>query len=247
MERTHTAPPPGLRTAVIWTALRAEFVRRGDQILHVLDVGGGTGGFAVPLAEAGHHVTVIDASPDALASLARRAADAGVADLVSAVQGDCDQLAALVPPGGVDVVLCHSVLEEVDDPITVLAAIAAALRPGGVASIVVANRRGAVLARALTGHFAAATALLTEPHGAGPRGAGGKTHWRFDAEGAAAMISTAGLTVETISGVRVIADLIPGALADTDAVALLEFELAAAQQPAFRDIATQLHVLARRE
>jgi S-adenosylmethionine-dependent methyltransferase len=225
---------------VIWAALRAELARRGDQPLRVLDVGGGTGGFAVPLAQAGHHVTVIDASPDALASLGRRASDAGVADLVEGVQGDGDQLATLVAAGTVDVVLCHSLLEEVDDPAAVLSAVAAAMRPGAIASIVVANRRGAVLARALTGHLTAATALLTD---AAPIQ---KQHRRFDTDSAAALVTAAGLTVETISGVRVIADLIPGVLADADAPALLEFELAAAVQPAFRDIATQLHVLARR-
>ena len=62
----------------------------------IIDVGGGTGGFAVPLAETGHRVTVIDASPDALASLGRRAADSGVADRIVALQGDGDQLADLV-------------------------------------------------------------------------------------------------------------------------------------------------------
>ena len=51
--------------------------------LTVVDVGGGTGGFAVPLAQAGHRVTVVDASPDALAALTRRAAEAGVADRVA--------------------------------------------------------------------------------------------------------------------------------------------------------------------
>jgi 2-polyprenyl-3-methyl-5-hydroxy-6-metoxy-1,4-benzoquinol methylase len=244
VESSRVAPSP--RTAVIWTALRAELGRpdrTGAPPLRVLDVGGGTGGFAVPLAQAGHHVTVVDASPDALASLARRAADADVAARVRGVQGDGDQLASLVPPASVDIVLCHSVLEEVDDPAAVLAAVATALRPGGVASIVVANRRGAVLARALAGHLAAATALLRDAEATG--GARGPTR-RFDAESAAALVTAAGLTVETVSGVRVIADLLPGALADADAAGLLDFELAAAHQPAFRDIATQLHVLARR-
>ncbi|MEV1147933.1 methyltransferase domain-containing protein, partial [Micromonospora sp. NPDC049799] len=70
-------PPLTPRTAVIWSVLRAELDRRGDTPLTVLDVGGGTGGFAVPLAHAGHRVTVVDASPDALAALTRRAAEAG--------------------------------------------------------------------------------------------------------------------------------------------------------------------------
>ena len=56
----------------------------------VLDLGGGTGGLAVPLAELGHHVTVVDPSPDALASLSRRSAESGVAERITAVQGDAD-------------------------------------------------------------------------------------------------------------------------------------------------------------
>ncbi len=62
----------------------------------MLDIGGGTGGFAVPLAQAGHRVTVLDHSPDALAGLGRRVAEAGVAAQVRAVQGDADNLAAAV-------------------------------------------------------------------------------------------------------------------------------------------------------
>src|SRR5881392_399688 len=89
------------RTAVVWMVLRRELASAGRP-LTVLDVGGGTGGFAVPIAQAGHRVTVVDASPDALAALTRRAADAGVADRVRAVQGDGDALAGLVEPGSVD-------------------------------------------------------------------------------------------------------------------------------------------------
>jgi S-adenosylmethionine-dependent methyltransferase len=233
------APPLTPRTAAVWAALRRELDRRAGEKLNVVDVGGGTGGFAVPFAEAGHSVTVIDASPDALAGLARRAADAGVANRITALQGDGDQLGALIAPGTADIVLCHSVLEEVDDPAAVMAAIDAALRPGGIASIVVANRAGAVLARVLSGQIRAATALLTgESQVVGER-------WRFDAESAAALVRSAGFTIEGITGVRVAVDLMPGALADADPAGVLEFELAASALPPFRDIATQLHLLAR--
>jgi S-adenosylmethionine-dependent methyltransferase len=256
VETTRAGLTPGPRTAVIWSALRAELDRRSGEPLSVIDVGGGTGGFAVPLAQSGHRVTVIDASPDALASLRRRTVDAGVADLVSGVQGDGDQLAALVAPQSADLVLCHSVLEEVDDPAQVLASIAAILRAGGAASIVVANRRGAILAKALAGHIAAAVDLLADgsasagagggASGAGSPGGAGKSQRRFDTESASTLIAAAGFDVESVHGVRVIADIVPGTLVDADAQALLNFELAAAGQPPFRDIATQLHLLARR-
>ena len=47
----------------------------------LLDCGGGSGTFAVPLAAAGADVTVVDISADALATLQRRADEAGVAAL----------------------------------------------------------------------------------------------------------------------------------------------------------------------
>ena len=241
MERTQTRPVTP-RTAVVWAALRAE-IERGESLM-VIDVGGGTGGFAVPLAEAGHRVTVVDASPDALAALTRRAAEAGVAGRITAVQGDGDRLAELVPPGCADLILCHSLLEVVDDPAEVVAALAATLKPGGAASVLVANRAAAVLSRAMGGHLAAAAAALADPEGR--TGPADKLRRRFDAEGAAALLRAAGLTVESVHGVRVVADLLPGAVADDDPEALLAFELAAADRAPYRDIATQLHLYARR-
>src|SRR5690606_7488860 len=112
------------------------------------------GGFAVPLAQAGHDVTVVDASPDALAALTRRAAEAGVADRIRAFQGDADALADLVPAESADLVLCHSVLEVVDSPAEAVGALAGVLRRGGAASVLVANRAAAVLGRAMGGHLA---------------------------------------------------------------------------------------------
>lgn len=235
------------RTAVVWQVLRRELDRAagaGRSTLHVLDVGGGTGGFAVPLARAGHAVTVVDSSPDALAALTRRAAEAGVADRVRAVQGDADSLADLVEPGETDLVLCHSVLEVVDTPSAVAAALAATLRPGGAASVLVANRAAAVLARATSGQLDVALAALAEPDGR--TGVRDTVCRRFDVETATALLAKVGLTVDEVHGVRVVADLIPGMLAEREQKALVDFELAVAGRTPYRDIATQLHLLARR-
>lgn len=229
---------------MVWEVLSAEVHRHGTRPLEVLDVGGGTGGFAVPLAEAGHHVTVVDPSPDALAALLRRAADAGVVERVVAVQGDGDRLADLVPAGTADLVLCHSLLEVVDGPAEVLRAVAAALRPGGAASVLVANRVAAVLHRAATGHLDMATALLAEP--GGPAGPHDTLRRRFDLAEVTALLIAAGLRLEQVQGVRVLTDLIPPAVAEADPAALLALETRLAGQVPYRDIAVQLHLLARR-
>lgn len=236
MERTETRTATSPRTAVVWEVLTAELDRQAGRALAVVDVGGGTGGFAVPLARAGHRVTVVDPSPDALAALTRRAADAGVPELITAVQGDGDRLAGLVPAGAADLVLCHSLLEVVDDPVEVLRSVAAVLRPGGAASVLVANRAAAVLSRAMSGHLDEALSLLSEPDL--PR--------RFDAATVAALLAGAGLMPEQIHGVRVLADLIPAAVAEADPATLLELESKLSRKAPYRDIAAQLHLFARR-
>ncbi|NLW99620.1 MAG: methyltransferase domain-containing protein, partial [Actinomycetales bacterium] len=76
-----SAPSHNVRTAAIWEAVHALAAARQRELgrpLVVLDLGGGTGGLAVPLALAGHHVHVLDPSPDALASLQRRASEQGL-------------------------------------------------------------------------------------------------------------------------------------------------------------------------
>lgn len=241
MEQIRTLTP---RTAVIWSVLRAELDRRAGERLSVLDVGGGTGGFAVPLAEAGHRVTVVDASPDALAALTRRAAEAGVADRVRATQGDADALTGLVEPATVDLVLCHSVLEVVDDPEPVMSALVTALRPGGAASVLVAGRAAAVFGRAMNGQLDAAAALAADPRGT--TGGRDTLRRRYDAADASALLTAAGLVVEEIHGVRVLADLLPAAVADGQQAALVELERTLAARSPYRDLAAQLHLFARR-
>ena len=241
MEQIRTLTP---RTAVIWSVLRAELDRRAGEQLSVLDVGGGTGGFAVPHAEAGHRVTVVDASPDALAALTRRAAEAGVADRVRATQGDADALTGLVEPATVDLVLCHSVLEVVDDPEPVMSALVTALRPGGAASVLVAGRAAAVFGRAMNGQLDAAAALAADPRGT--TGGRDTLRRRYDTTDASALLTAAGLVVEEIHGVRVLADLLPAAVADGQQAALVELERALAARSPYRDLAAQLHLFARR-
>ena len=234
-----------IRTGVVWTAVQGLLADTDAGPARIVDVGGGTGGFAVPLAEFGHRVEVIDPSPDALAALGRRAREADVADRITGEQGDLADLADIVEAGQggqVDLVLCHGVLEVVDDPAAALATIASVLRPGGHLSLLVAQRHAAVVARAMAGHFQAARDLLGDPS----TGRGGH---RFTAEELAPMLTTAGLETVTVHGVRVFADLVPGSLLDLEpgaTAALVELESAVSTRSEFLPLATQLHVLAHR-
>ena len=246
VERTRHAGNP--RTVVVWevlSAVLAEMSELAGRPLTVVDAGGGTGGFAVPLAEAGHQVTVVDPSPDSLAALERRAAERGLS--VAALQGDLSDLSTLVAPGSADLVLCHSVLEVVDDPASALSSVADALARGGRLSLLVANRDAAVLARALAGRPEEAAHALTDPHGRW--GAADGTARRWTPSAISDLVHAAGLSVEQLHGVRTVSDLVPSALLDTEpgaGAALLALERALSDRPPFRDLATQLHLLARK-
>jgi S-adenosylmethionine-dependent methyltransferase len=244
-------PRSALRTVQVWETLErfvAEQVTRcGRPVLEVVDVGGGTGGLAVTVARLGHRVTVVDPSPDALAALQRRVVDAGVENLVVARQGDAGSLVASLGARSVDLVLCHGVLEHVDEPRVAAQDAFDVLRPGGLVSMLVAQRLGAVVARALSGRFAEAAGLLDDP--LGRYGDRDPLPRRFDEASVLDLFSGRDLRVRAVHGVRLFTDLLPGALVDGDPEAfedLLLLERAAAVHPALTAIAAGLHVVLER-
>ena len=231
----------GVRSSLVWDVLSAVVSARaaatGRSALDIVDVGGGTGGLAVPFAALGHNVTVVDPSPDALAAAQRRAAEADAR--LASVQGEAASLDSLVGPA--DLVICHNVLEYVDEPADAMSAIARVLRPSATVSVLASNAVAAVLHRALAGRFAEARLLLADAAACTPR--------RFTLPELIALVEQAGLHAGEAHGLRIFSGLVPGALLDGDAAAteaLRALEEAAASTPPLRDIAAQLHVLGHR-
>jgi SAM-dependent methyltransferase len=221
----------------------------------VLDCGGGSGSFAVPLAQAGALVTVVDISVDALATLHRRAGEAGVAERVHPVQGDVESLAEAVPPGSFGLVLAHGILEAVDHVGTAFDAISSAVGARGLLSVLVENPVAGVLARAISGEFAAALAELRSldaPSPAvgslGPPTAGAPPIATATPAEVRRLCITAGLVIEQTHGVGVFSELVPGIALDLPGAAesLAELEAAAAVREPLCEIASRVHVLARR-
>jgi S-adenosylmethionine-dependent methyltransferase len=234
----------GVRSSLLWDVLRevasARAAETGRAELDIVDVGGGTGGLAVPFASLGHNVTVVDPSPDALAAAQRRAAEAGAC--LAAVQGEAASLDSVAGAAAADLIICHNVLEYVDSPADAMAAIARVLRPRATVSVLASNAVAAVLHRALAGRFAEARVMLTSGGAASPER-------RFTLDSLTELIEGAGLRAGQVHGVRIFSGLVPAAVVDGDpgrAEALRALEAAAAATPPLRDIAAQLHILGHR-
>ncbi|WPO69424.1 class I SAM-dependent methyltransferase [Streptomyces sp. KN37] len=120
-----------------------------DPPLRILDLAGGDGGDAVRLAARGHRVTVVDHAPAMLAAATERAAAAGLTELITCVHADVTALPPDLAEGEFDVVLCHNLLQYVDDVPGTLAAALAPLRCGGLFSVMAINRHSAALTAAV--------------------------------------------------------------------------------------------------
>jgi SAM-dependent methyltransferase len=200
----------------------------------VVDIGGGSGTRAVPLAKAGCHVVVVDSSTDALASLARRAADAGVDGRITALQADADQLETVLPPASADLVLYHQIVQDVDDPERSVATAAGLLRPGGYLSVLVPGRLSAVLADAVAGRSAEALSVM---------GGDPAVDRLFDVPSLRSLMEQAGVAVESITGIGVVSALMAGRprAATDDGAADLEWSLG--RHPILGQIGGDLHGL----
>lgn len=242
----HSCAMALVRSEVMWQAVVEAVQLASGAPLDVLDLGGGTGIDAVRLAAEGHRVTVVDPSADALASLGRRATESGVAESVHAVQGDSTDLMEHVQPRSTDLVLCHGVLEYLENPGEALVQVARVLRRGGIVSAVVPGRLGAVLSRAVAGDFQAAETLLVSTaaewnlRADGPR--------RYTAAELNALAREPGLRPVMERGVRVFADLVPASVVDAQPRgrdALFALERLAGDE--FKQVAAGLQLIARLE
>jgi SAM-dependent methyltransferase len=201
--------------------------------IRIVDLGGGAGGMGVPLALEGYDVTVVDPSPNALASLQRRATEAGVADRLRGIQGDSSDLVDLVAPGSVDLVTCHEVLDVVEDKAAAVRAMATVLRPGGAVSLLVRQRYSRVMRKALAGDFAEARKALADPS-------------RLDQVRMRSLLEDAGFTVVEIRGVGAVIGAVNEEFLDVPGAReeLLALEDEISRTPDMWSLATQLHVLA---
>jgi SAM-dependent methyltransferase len=224
-----------------------DFLPQAARALLALDLGGGTGAIAVRLAQLGLHVTLLDASLPMLDLAKRAAREARVTERIALKHGDAAQLANLFHGELFDVILCHNILEYVDDPCAVLRSAARALRdPSSIISVLVRNQAGEVLKAAIQDGDLAATEhnLIAEW---GHESLYGGRMRLFAAESLHAMLAAASLAVTAERGVRVMSDYLPPRVSRNDEYPrIFELERRLGRRAEFAAVARYTHCLAHR-
>jgi 2-polyprenyl-6-hydroxyphenyl methylase/3-demethylubiquinone-9 3-methyltransferase len=143
-------PRGAFRTLHDINGLRLDYIAARTPLagLRLLDVGCGGGLLAEGLAARGAHVVAIDMAPENIAAAQQHAAAGAFA--IDYRCADVEELARETA-GQFDCVTCLEMLEHVPDPERIVAACAAALRPGGSAFFSTINRNAKSFAMAIVG------------------------------------------------------------------------------------------------
>jgi S-adenosylmethionine-dependent methyltransferase len=224
-----------------------EFLPRATRPLHALDLGSGTGAMAVRLARLGVQVTLLDESEPMLDFAEGAAREAGVAERIALTHGDAVQLENLFHARSFDVILCHNVLEYVDDPCAVLCSAARALRDASsVISVLVRNQAGEVLKAAIQEGDLGATEHNLAAEWGDESLYGGKVRL-FTTESLQAMLRQASLAIAAERGIRVISDYLPQNVSRNDEYErIFELERKLGRRAEFVAVARYKHCLAHR-
>lgn len=239
-------PEGRLRSGLAFANLLQFLPRQPEDALCALDLGGGTGAAAVRLARLGIHVTLLDSSPAMLDIAIRAAREAGVTSKVAVKHDDVIHLENLFPAGSFDVILCHNVLEYVDDPGSVLHSAARALRDSwSILSVLVRNRAGEVFKAAIQAGDLAAAENNLAAEWAQESLYGGRARL-FTSDSLRDMLTAASLAPIAERGIRVLADYLPRSVSRTgDYERIFELEQKLGRRPEFAAVARYRHCLAR--
>jgi S-adenosylmethionine-dependent methyltransferase len=112
----------------------------GSGPLRILDAGGGNGLDSIPLARQGHFVEIVDYSEQMLRDAGRRAVQEGLQDRIAVHRANVQEADSLFRDSQFDVVLCHNVLQYVEDVPALLKSLARTLKTGGLLSLISINR-----------------------------------------------------------------------------------------------------------
>lgn len=203
-----------LRHAVIRRDLLAEIpqLEEPDSCaqMQVLDIGAGLGQWVIELAERGCRLTYNDISQNMMAAARQRAAEvlpAEVFEPISWFAKPYQDLQVDIASNSQDLIICHALIEWLEEPEKLLARLYDWMKPGALLSLCHYNPAGKRLRNLVFGNFKSVERELSGDTIDASKMRGGLTPSNPSSIGQIDQwLLTAGFTVKSQSGIRVFSD-----------------------------------------
>lgn len=210
---------------------------RDSAPLRVLDVGAGLGHMSLWFAEAGHQLVLCDVSEQMLTEVEAQANKLGLAERMSFYHCGLEALPQEV--GRFDLVICHAVLEWIEEQQDFVRLLAHRVNPNGHLSLMAFNRNALLFNHLVAGNFEYVTSGMKR------RSRQRLTpNWPVDPEQLNGWLKECQLETQTLSGVRVFSDYVRDkSLVEQQEKSVLELELQYSSAPSFLPVARYLHYL----
>lgn len=226
----------------------APFASSSSQSWRILDAGGGQGQFSLSLAQAGHQLVLCDISAEMLKVAAAEVQAGELQSRVRLLQSSIQDLSGNLSSDEqtFDLVICHAVMEWMQDPSELLSHLCKHLKPGGYLSLIFYNLNSLIFKNCLRTNF---TKIINKDF---TGAAGSLTPINpLTTEQVLAWVDEHPLELMSHSGIRVFHDYI---LSDTHKhklsegktpEQLIQMELELSQQEPFRSLGRYIHLLMR--
>jgi S-adenosylmethionine-dependent methyltransferase len=210
-----------------------------DKHWRILDAGGGQGQFSLRLAAAGHHVVICDISAEMLKLAEEQVINLGVQERVTLVHCAVQDLAAHVDDTQFNFVICHAVMEWMQEPKTLLPYLRSYLKPQGYLSLTFYNLHSLIYKNLLRTNF---KKILSQDY-AGQKGSLTPIN-PLEPKQVLEWVAELPLLVKSHSGIRVFHDYIFNEYhRERDPQTLVQLELQFSQQEPYRSLGRYIHLL----
>ncbi len=207
----------------------------------ILDAGGGQGQFSLQLAQAGHEVVICDISAEMLKLAEEQVNGLGLQDRVTLIHCALQDLPQHLTATQThfDMVICHAVMEWMQEPKTLLPCLLNYLKPQGYLSLTFYNLHSLIYKNLLRTNF---TKIINKDY-RGSRGSLTPIN-PLDPQEVLGWIESLPLNLLAHSGIRVFHDYIFNEEhREREPATLLNLELAFSQQEPYRSLGRYVHLL----
>lgn len=207
----------------------------------ILDAGGGQGQFSLQLAQAGHKVVICDISVEMLKLAQEQVEALQLEDRVQLIHCAVQDLPQHLPAGlpKFDMVICHAVMEWMQEPRSLLPCLLQHLKPQGYLSLTFYNRHSLIYKNLLRTNF---KKIINKDYG-GARGSLTPIN-PLDPVQVLDWVGEVGLAVLAHSGIRVFHDYVFNQEhREREPETLVALELEFSQQEPYRSLGRYIHLL----